>query len=176
MLFRSTGKEESKGHGGGIGGVALIKQMTEIPSSFRNAATLATVDGTVQHVEQLPQGGYNIKIGGIDHYVPPETEIKVKPGDRVEAGDIMTEGVPNPAEVVKYRGVGDGRYVFTKAFKDAFKSNDMPANRRNIEILARGLINHVEVNDIDGPDGALPGDVIEYNSLERDYKIGRAHV
>jgi len=167
---RATGKEDRKGHGGGMGGVALIKQMTEIPSSFKNAATLASVDGIVQGVTTLPQGGSTISVGGVEHYVPPDTGIKVKAGDRVETGDIMTEGIPNPAEIVRYRGVGDGRLVFTKAFKDAFRANDMPANRRNIEILSRGLINHVRVTDTDGPEGALPDDLIEYGNMERDYK------
>jgi len=96
--------------------------------------------------------------------------VNVKPGDRVDAGDILSSGIPNPADLVRHRGIGAGRLDFVQIFQNAFKDSGMPANRRNIELLSRGLVNHIRVNDLDGVDNALPDDIVEYSAVERNYK------
>ena len=170
----------SKKHSGGraelgvekaeLQGFDLINQLAQAPKSFRGAAAIASVDGTVQSVEKAPQGGQFVTVNNERHFIPSGYESFVKPGDRVEEGDIMSEGIPNPLEIVRHRGVGDGRLQFVNTFKKAFTDSGMSASRRNIEILARGLVNHVQVNDLDGPNDSLPGDVVEYTSIERDYR------
>ena len=39
-------------------------------------------------------------------YSPVARTVTAKVGDVVEAGDMLTNGVPNPMEVVKYKGIG----------------------------------------------------------------------
>jgi DNA-directed RNA polymerase subunit beta' len=163
---RATGKEQSDVPTG----YHLINQLVQVPKSFKGGAAVASEDGTIKSVDKAPQGGYNIVIGEKAHHVPPGFEVQVKPGDRVEAGDVMSEGIPNPAELVRYRGVGDGRMQFIKIFRNALKDSGTSTNRRNIEMLARGLVNHVRVTDVDGVNDALPDDVVEYNTLERNYR------
>ena len=151
-------------------GFKLINQLTQVPTAFRGGAAIAQTDGSVDSVIEEPQGGHSIVIHGQKHYVPSDLKVLVKPGQMMEAGDILSEGIPNPAELVKHKGVGAGRRAFVDIFRNAFKSSGMNVNRRNIELVARGLINHVRVTDLDGPDGALPDDVVEYDTLERDYQ------
>ena len=109
-------------------------------------------------------------IGDTEHYIPAGLESLVKPGQRVEQGDIMSECIPNPAELVEHLGIGAGRLNFVHSFKKAFKDSGMNANRRNIEVLTRGLVNHVNVTESDGVDNALPGDLVEYSSIARNYR------
>lgn len=151
-------------------GYDLINQIVQAPKTFKAAAAIAQLDGTVGAISKAPQGGQYITIGEDRHYVPEGFEISVKPGDRVEAGDIMSEGVANPAELVRHRGMGAGRLEFVRQFQKAFKDSGIKAGRRNIEILARGLVNHVRATELDGIDDALPDDIMEYGAIEAKYQ------
>ena len=94
----------------------------------------------------------------------------VKKGDRIEAGDVISEGLPNPAEVVRYKGIGAGRWHFMNNFRNTLKASKISANRRNIELLSRGLINHARVLGVDSVGDALPDDLVEFNSITRHYR------
>ncbi len=94
--------------------------------------------------------------------------MHVKPGDAVEAGDVMSEGIPNPAEIVHHKGIGEGRRHFVGAFVDGMRASNMPVYRRNVELIAAGLVNHVQLTDEHGDHS--PGDVVRYSDLERTWK------
>lgn len=164
-------------HGGGVAGAAagravsgfaLLNQLTSVPKTFRGGATHAELDGTVQRIDEAPQGGHYIIVENKQHYVPHGAEIRVKPGQQIEAGDIMTDGLPNPAKIVQHKGIGEGRRYFVNAFRDAMKDANLSVERRNIELVARGLINHVRMKDEYGD--YVPDDVVPYQTLERNWK------
>lgn len=140
------------------------------PDNFRDEAAIAELDGVVGDITPAPQGGQYIMVGDTRHFVPDGAAVTVKTGQRVDAGDILSEGIPHPSKLVRYRGLGAGRLAFVDEFRRAYKNEGLKANRRNIEILTRGLVNHVRVNDLDGPQSSLPDDVLEYQTLERDYQ------
>jgi len=150
-------------------GFDVINQIGQIPKSFQHRAALAELDGTVESVEEAPQGGTNIIINGQLHYIDPEQDVTVKPGETLEAGDALSTGIINPAEIVKYKGIGEGRRYYAERLTKAFKDSKLKANRRNAEIVARATINHVEVDEPDGLGDYLPGDVVGYNNLAYSY-------
>jgi len=151
-------------------GFKLINQMVQVPKTFTGGAAVSKLDGVVQEVRDAPQGGKHVLVGDVEHYIPIGLEPLVKPGQRVEQGDLMSEGIPNPAELVEHLGIGAGRLNFVHSFKKAFKDSGMNANRRNIEILTRGLVNHVHLTESDGVDNGLPGDLVEYSAISRNYR------
>lgn len=151
-------------------GFTQIDQLVQVPKNFRGAAAVASVDGVIHGVRANPAGGVVITVGATEHFVPPGLKATVKSGDRVEAGDVLSEGLPNPGDLVKYKGLGAGRLAFVDLFRKAYLDSKLTANRRNIELIARGLINHVRVTEMDGIDNALPDDVVEYSEVERNYR------
>ena len=162
----------SSKHSGGIAGAGpqgfdLINQLAQVPEHFPGGATHAQLDGVIKQIRPAPQGGHYISINNEDHYVDPEHELKVKPGDNVEAGDVLSGGLPNPAEIVKHKGIGEGRRYFMNAFRDAYKSSKMSVNRRNIELAARGVVNHVRLTDLWGD--YAPDDVVQYHTIEKNW-------
>ena len=162
---RAKGNESDR-----VKGYDLINQMVQGPDSFKDAAAIAHQDGIVQKIHPAPAGGTIIDVSGIEHFVPQGLNPTVQPGDRVEEGQQMSEGIPNPAELIQHAGIGDTRMRFVEEFKKAFANEGLKASRRNIELLARGLLNHVRVTDVEGPEGSFMDDVLEYNTLEHDYK------
>jgi len=161
------------GAGPTAGGFDAINQLVQVPKTFKGGAAIANVDGIVNSIEKAPQGGSYIGIAGERHYVAPEFDPLVAPGDKVEAGDVISEGLANPSEIVRHKGIGAGRWHFMKVFRNTLRDSKIPANRRNVELLSRGLINHARVTEEDGPNDTLPDDIVEFSTLTRGYKPRR---
>lgn len=172
LIVSNSSKHSSGvvGAGTSVSGFDLINQLIQVPKVFKGGAAVSEIDGRVDEIKDAPQGGKFITVSGTTHYVPPELEPLVKPGQKVEAGDVLSEGIPNPAKIVYHKGIGAGRLYFTNQFRKAFLDSGLPANRRNVEFLARGLINHVRVTDEDAGDDLVPDDLTEYDSLARRYQ------
>lgn len=155
------------GAGGAVSGFKYINQLVQVPKTFTGGATHSQVDGKVGAVYNAPAGGKYVMIHGQRHYVQTGSDVHVKPGDIVEAGDVISDGLPNPAEIVTHKGIGEGRRYFVDTFRQMVKNSGISAHRRNIELLSRGLINHVKLTEEMGDYN--PDDVVPYNVLEHSY-------
>jgi hypothetical protein len=170
----SQGSLSSKHSGGvagtrqAISGFQLVNQLVQVPQSFKGGATHAQRDGVVQDITAAPAGGQYVVVDEESHYVAPGHTVQVQRGQRVEAGDTLSDGIPNPAEIVRHKGIGEGRRYFTTAFRQAFQGARLPVNRRNVELLGRGLIDHVRLTE--PHQEWLPGDVVSYQSLENTWQ------
>ncbi|GHT40827.1 hypothetical protein FACS189443_1720 [Planctomycetales bacterium] len=151
-----------------IGGFKHISQMIETPKESVDYASHAMSDGVIQKIDAAPQGGSYVFINNAPHYVHPDNEVTVKPGQEIEAGDIISSGLPNPAKVVEYKGIGEGRRYFAQEFTKLLRNSGITVNRRNVELVARGLVNHVELES--ELDDYIPGDKVPYNMLEKYYQ------
>jgi len=150
-----------------VSGFDYINQLIQVPKHFKGGATHAEVDGVVSAIEPNPAGGHFVIINGQKHYVPHGMNITVKVGDTVEAGDVLSDGIPNPAKVVEHKGIGEGRRYFVQVFRDALTSSGLRTHRRNIELLARGLVNHVRLTEELGD--FVPDDIMPYTMFENLY-------
>lgn len=156
------------GGAGAIGGFKAINALVQVPEKYPNGATHATVDGAVQEIRPAPQGGTYVTINGADHYVPTGVNVAVKKGDVLEAGDVVSEGVPSPAEIVRYKGIGEGRRYFVQTMRQIMQNSGINPHRRNVELLSRGIINHVRMTDEHGD--YVPDDVVPYSMIERHWQ------
>jgi hypothetical protein len=164
----------SSKHSGGVGGAKsisgfkAINALVQVPKKYPDGAAHAQRDGTVQEIRPAAQGGFYVTVDGEEHYVPADRELAVKKGDTLEAGDVLSDGMPNPAEVVRHKGVGEGRRYFVQAMRQVLGNSGITGNRRNIELVARGLINHVRLTDEYGD--YVPDEVVPYSALERSWR------
>ena len=165
----------SSKHSGGVAGAGTtasgfdyIQSLIQIPKTFNGMATHSQQDGSVSSVEVAPAGGFTVTINGEPHHVRPDNKLLVKRGDQLEAGDLLSDGIPSPAEFVKHKGIGEGRQQFVQAIRAAYKSGGFNIHRRNAELLGRGLIDHVRLDE--DVEGFNQNDVVSYSTLERDWK------
>lgn len=147
-----------------------LDQFIQVPEAFTGAATLAQRDGKVSRIDKAPQGGHYIYIGDEEHYVPANQELTVKVNSPVEAGDVLSDGVPNPHDIVHYKGIGEGRRYYTQQYGDLLKRAGAGTHRRNVEAIARAFINRVKITDPDGYNGHFAGDVVAYDDFVKDYE------
>ena len=182
---QSQGEPLSQGmlsvkHSGGVSGEEKslsgfdrIAAMIQVPKIFPGGSVHAEEDGPVSSVTPAPAGGWHVMIGSQKHYVPQTRKLLVKPGDTVESGDRLTDGEPSPAEITRLKHIGEGRRYFTAAFGKAMQAGGIRVHRRNVELLARGLINHVKMDDIWGDH--LPDEVVPYNLIESNWTPRDGH-
>lgn len=153
-----------------VSGFEELNQFIQVPSTFKGAATLSEIDGTVLGVKEAPAGGQFVFVNDKRFYVPRGRDVIVKKGDSVTAGDMLSDGTPNPAELVKYKGVGEGRRYFIDKYRELLKKNGAAVHRRNIEAVARGFINRVKMDSPDGYNGYMIDDVVPYDELAVGYE------
>lgn len=164
----------SSKHSGGVGGAKsisgfkAINALVQVPRKYPDGATHSQRDGRVQEIRPAAQGGFYVTVDGEEHYVPADRQITVKKGDTLEAGDVLSDGMPNPSEIVKHKGVGEGRKYFVQAMRQVLGNSGITAHRRNIELVARGLINHVRLAEEYGD--YAPDDIVPYSVLERSWR------
>jgi len=161
------------GAGAGVSGFKAINQLVQIPKVFPGGAVHSQKDGKVDSIEEAPGGGHNVFVAGQRHYVPIGFDIQHKVGDTIEAGDALTNGLPNPDQIVTHKGIGEGRKAFVEAFKRTAADAGFGLHRRNVELVARGLINHVKLTDHVGD--FLADDIVPYHVIEHEYQPRDGH-
>ncbi len=157
------------GSGQGLSGFKLLNQLITIPKTFSYGATLAEKDGKVTKIEKAPQGGHFIFVDNIKHYSPIDRKILKKNGDTVEAGDMLTDGVVNPADVTRLKGIGVARKYLADKLNQVMLENGAKVWKPNIELVARNMINHVQVQDPEGMGDALPDDIVEFSTISKSF-------
>lgn len=153
-----------------VTGLDEIQQFLNVPENFRGKSILAPEDGLVTAVQQAPQGGTYVFVGSKQNYVPAGVNLTVKKGDKVEAGDMLSEGTPHPAEIARYKGLGAARSYFVDKFGEILKDNGVPAHRRHLETISRAFYDRVLVTDPEGISGYDPGETVSYTDIARKYK------
>lgn len=153
-------------------GITGLRQFIEVPASFMHKATLAEHDGTVDRVEKAPQGGQYVWLGDTKHYVSPDLSVKVKTGDKVYAGDPLSNGIPKPSEIVKHKGLGVGRKYMVDSLHDLYSKAGNDIDKRHLETLAKSLLNYVYVTDTGNANDSefMKGDVVNYNKYSAALK------
>lgn len=144
-------------------GFDVISQLVQSPEEFPDRAAVSEVEGTVSQIEEAPQGGYVVTVGETQHYVPHGYPLRVEQGQQVEAGDQLSEGLVDAGDIVRLRGIGSGRRYFADRLHQVLGDSGFGNDRRNVEIFARGAIDHIRVEDDEALPGTLPDDQLSYN-------------
>jgi hypothetical protein len=157
------------GTGPNRAGFEVLNRMVEAPEHFPESGPLAEKDGMVENIEDAPQGGRYITAGGHRHYAHPEVTPTVKIGDRVEAGDSLTDGLPHPSDLVRHKGIGEARRIYLGHMKEVLENSSVPTHRRNLEAVVSGLINQAIITNPDGIGEHVVDDVVSYNQMAHQY-------
>jgi hypothetical protein len=151
-------------------GLDYISQFLSIPEEFKDRAAVSEVSGTVVKVEPAPQGGTYITVDDERHFVLPGFEPLVKPGQQVEAGEALSDGLINPADIVRLRGLGEGRKYYAERLSQMLRDSGQKPDARNVEILSRAALDNYMIDDPDEDSPWLPDDLVRESELLSRYK------
>jgi len=165
-------------HGGGayqggkrdFSGFDYLSQFVQSPEAFPDRAAVSELSGRVESIEDAEQGGRYVTVAGERHYVLPEMAVTVKEGDEVELGDALSDGLINPRDIIRLRGLGEGRRYYARRLKQLLDDSGQAAELRNTEVIARGAIDAVQITDNNGFMGHLPDSIVSYSQLANQWQ------
>jgi len=167
-LGAKHGSRVLKGSSPQLAGIAGIRQLLEVPQSFINKAPLAEHAGTVTKIDPASHGGTHIYVDGAQHYAGPNLKVLVHVGQKVDAGDVLSEGIPKPDELIHHKGFGAGRQYLIDTLHGIYAGQGINVDKRHLELVARADLNHVKVVEhVDEHPELVKGEIIPY-AIYRD--------
>ncbi|MDE6726361.1 MAG: DNA-directed RNA polymerase subunit beta' [Oscillospiraceae bacterium] len=131
----------------------------------KNAAIITKVSGTVKF-EEIKKTRHAVITtdDGIEeaYAVPFGYRPKVQDGDRVEAGDPLTEGSVNPPDILAVKGEKAVQDYIISEVQKPYQLQGVDINDKHIEVIVRQMMRKVRVLDA-GDSKLLSGAVIGKN-------------
>ena len=148
-----------------------IKSFFNMTSTYKGAAVITETTGQITAIQSSPTGGHYVYVERKRYYIPPSRQIVVKVGDRVTAGDALTDGTLNIAKITPYKGVDAGRAAFVnEAYKLYSGAKQEGMLKKNFEVLARGIVNYVRIMDPGDFPEYVTGDEVDFNQLQANIR------
>ncbi len=155
-------------HTGGIASTGDITQgLPRIEELFEarrpnGQAVLCDIGGTVSIVNKDGLRHVVIKNekSSKDYQIPFSAEIKVKEGDVVEPGTVLTSGSVYPQEILVTRGVKGVEDYILKEVQRVYRSQGVDINDKHVEIIVRQMLRKVLIQ-ASGDTSFLPGEHVD---------------
>ncbi|MDI7275441.1 MAG: DNA-directed RNA polymerase subunit beta', partial [Anaerolineae bacterium] len=114
--------------------------------------------------------GHNITIRWEDrneavYEVSAAARLRVTDGQKVQAGDQLTEGAKNPHEILRIMGPDEVYRYLVDEVQKVYRSQGVNINDKYIEIIVRQMMRRVRVRSA-GDTPLLPGEVIDRLDFE----------
>jgi DNA-directed RNA polymerase subunit beta' len=132
------------------GGLPRVAELFEARRP-KDPATISEIDGTVRFGE--------IKRGKREIYVHPEEgepqlyevpagkHLRVHEGDRVRAGDRLTEGPVNPHDILRIKGPRAVQEYLLNEVQEVYRLQGVKINDKHIGVIVRQMLQKVRVVD-----------------------------
>jgi DNA-directed RNA polymerase subunit beta' len=92
--------------------------------------------------------------------VPASARLLVKEGDKVQAGDQLTEGSLNPHRILRILGREACELYLLTEVQKVYRSQGQNINDKHFEVIIRKMLSKVQVT-VPGDTDLLPGDLID---------------
>jgi len=132
------------------GGLPRVAELFEARRP-KDPATISEIDGTVRFGD--------IKRGKREIYVHPEEgepqlyevpagkHLRVHEGDRVRAGDRLTEGPVNPHDILRIKGPRAVQEYLLNEVQEVYRLQGVKINDKHIGVIVRQMLQKVRVVD-----------------------------
>ncbi|MBQ7548200.1 MAG: DNA-directed RNA polymerase subunit beta' [Clostridia bacterium] len=94
------------------------------------------------------------------YLIPYGLREVVKEGDVVEKGQALTDGAPNPHDILEIRGVSAVHDYLIREVQKTYRTQGVDINDKHIEVIVRQMMRKVKITDA-GETLFLPGAVVE---------------
>jgi len=101
-----------------------------------------------------------------EYLIPRNKRILVYPGDRVAAGDPLTDGIINPHDILRILGEKVLRWHLVNEIQQVYKLQGVSINTKHLEIIVRQMLSKVIVEDA-GDTDFIEGDLVDKFVFER---------
>jgi len=149
------------------GGLPRVVELVEARKP-KEAAIISEIDGIVEFAPE-EKGKRKIivrpNVGEPKTYLLPKGKaLAVHKGDFVKAGDKLTEGSPNPHDILRIKKEKElGRFLVDQ-IQQVYKLQGVRINDKHFEVIVRQMLKRVKIVE-PGSTSFLVGDVVEKSML-----------
>ncbi|OFW32500.1 MAG: DNA-directed RNA polymerase subunit beta' [Candidatus Aquicultor primus] len=162
-------------HTGGVAGEDITHGLPRIVELFearkpKGEAQIAEVTGIVEIKETDKLRKIIIHAGeGKEraYQVSRRTRLKIANGDKVQAGDQLTEGSLNPHDILRVRGKQAVEIYLVKEVQEVYTSQGVDINDKHVELIARQMMRKVTISE-PGDTDMLPGQLVDRKHFEEE--------
>jgi len=161
-------------HTGGIAGEDITHGLPRVQELFeartpKGMTPIAEFSGQVA-IEEVDKG-VQVTITSDEGeewqtIVPRRARLRVEDGQRVEVGEAIVDGVPNPKEMLRVLGIRATQRHLVEEVQKVYTSQGVTIHDKHIELIVRQMLKRVTVLE-GGETGLLPGELVERASFER---------
>ena len=165
-------------HTGGVaGGEDITQGLPRVEELFeartpKGKALIAEIDGTVSKIEDA-KGRTKIYIKNAneirEHLSAYGAKLRVEKGDKVQAGDRLTEGNVSPKELLMVTDPNTVQQYILKEVQKVYRSQGVDINDKHVELIARRMISQIRIMD-SGDTEFLPSTVVSINKFAEGNK------
>ena len=143
-------------------GLPRIEELFEARKP-KSLAILAEIDGTVS-IREIKKSRH-IVITSDDgeekaYLIPYGFREIVEEGDKVTKGQALTDGAPNPHDILAVRGVDAVHDYLIREVQRTYRTQGVDINDKHIEVIVRQMMRKVKITD-PGDSDFLPGIQVE---------------
>ena len=133
------------------GGLPRIDELFEARKP-KDASFIAEIDGTVQF-RGIVKGVRKISILGdngdeVLYNVPLVRHMTVRDGEKVSAGDALTDGSPNPHDILRVLGEKAVQEFLLNEVQEVYRLQGVGINDKHIECIVRQMLKKVIVEEV----------------------------
>ncbi len=167
-------------HTGGVAGGDITQGLPRVEELFearkpKGVAMVTEISGTVT----IGEHGNNKEVivtqddKNTERYIIPYgMRLVVHDGDKVQAGDRITEGSLNPHDIIRIKGEEAVQNYLIEEVQKVYRTQGVHINDKHIEIVARQMLRKVFIEDA-GDTNLIEGstvDMTEFNAQNREAK------
>ncbi len=162
-------------HTGGVAGDDITQGLPRVEELFearkpKGLAIISEIGGRVTFNETQKRREVivtNDDIAEAKTYVIPfGSRLKVREGDVIEPGDLITDGPCNPHEILKIKGLEAVQEYLTQEVQRTYKLQGVDINDKHIEVIVRQMINKVKIDEA-GETNMLMGSLVDLYEFNR---------
>ncbi len=165
-------------HTGGVAGADITQGLPRVEELFearkpKGLAVIAEIDGKISFKETKKKREVVITSDAGESAAAQivfGSRLKVKEGDFVTAGDLITEGSINPHDILRVVGMRGVQDYIVKEVQRVYRMQGVDINDKHVEIIIKQMLSKVRIEE-SGDSELLPGGLVAYRDFKKSNKV-----
>ena len=162
---------------GGVAGADITQGLPRVEELFearipKGKATISEIDGVVSKIEES-SGKFKVYVKNDtevrEHITAYGAKLRVEKGDKLSAGERLTEGNISPKELLAVTDPNTVQQYILKEVQRVYRSQGVDINDKHVELIARRMISQIRIVD-SGDTNFLPSTVVSINKFTEGNK------
>ncbi|WP_299092131.1 DNA-directed RNA polymerase subunit beta' [uncultured Metabacillus sp.] len=160
-------------HTGGVAGDDITQGLPRIQELFearnpKGQALISEIDGVVAEINEVRDKQQEIVIQGEvetrSYTAPYNARLKVTQGDKIESGQVLTEGSIDPKELLKVKDLQAVQQYLLREVQKVYRMQGVEIGDKHVEVMVRQMLRKVRVMDA-GDTDVLPGTLLDIHQF-----------